>query len=86
MGVVDTIMVGPLGPAAIGAVSVGHIFIDFIAIAGIGLLLGLDTVVSQAYGAGDMVDCDHSLWQGLYMAAAFSPIGMLAVYGVEPSV
>ena len=26
MGVVDTIMVGSLGPTAIGAVSVGHVF------------------------------------------------------------
>ena len=84
MGVVDTIMVGPLGPAAIGAVSVGHIFVDLIAIVGIGLLLGLDMVVSQSYGAGDMRDCDHSLWQGLFLAAAFTPVGMLAVYAVEP--
>jgi MATE family multidrug resistance protein len=85
MGVVDTIMVGPLGPAAIGAVSIGHIFIDLIAVAGIGMLLGLDTLVSQAYGAGDMGDCDHSLWQGMYMACVMAPVGMLAVYGA-PSV
>ena len=85
MGVVDTIMVGPLGPAAIGAVSVGHIFVDFVTIVGIGLLLGLDTVVSQSYGADDMADCDHSLWQGLFLAVAFTPLGMLSVYGVEPA-
>jgi multidrug resistance protein, MATE family len=84
MGVVDTIMVGPLGPEAIGAVSVGHIFIDLIAIVGIGMLLGLDTLVSQSYGAGDIADCDHSLWQGLYLAFLFSPIGMLAVYAAAP--
>ena len=74
MGVVDTIMVGSLGPTAIGAVSVGHVFLDLIAIVGIGLLLGLDTLVSQSYGAGDLQDCEHSLWQGLYIAAVFSPI------------
>src|SRR5215203_11652 len=84
MGVVDTVMVGPLGPSAIGAVSVGHIFVDLIAVVGIGLLLGLDTVVSQSFGAGNMVDCDHYLWQGLYMAAVYSPIGMLAVYAAPP--
>ena len=85
MGVVDTIMVGPLGPTAIGAVSVGHIFVDLVAIVGIGLLLGLDTVVSQSYGAGNMADCDHSLWQGLFLAVAFTPLGMLSVYCVEPA-
>ena len=84
MGVVDTIMVGSLGATAIGAVSVGHIFIDLIAIIGIGLLLGLDTLVAQAYGAGNMRDCDHSLWQGLYIAAVCSPIGMAAVYATGP--
>jgi len=85
MGVVDTIMVGSLGPTAIGAVSVGHIFVDFVTIVGIGLLLGLDTVVSQSYGAGNMADCDHSLWQGLFLAVAFTPVGMLSVYSVEPA-
>lgn len=84
MGVVDTIMVGSLGPTAIGAVSVGHVFLDLIAIVGIGLLLGLDTLVSQSYGAGDLKDCEHSLWQGLYIAAAFSPIAMLSVFTAGP--
>jgi MATE family multidrug resistance protein len=84
MGVVDTIMVGSLGPTAIGAVSVGHIFIDLMAIVGIGLLLGLDTLVSQSFGAGNMRDCDHSLWQGLYLALVFTPIGMASVYAAEP--
>ena len=84
MGVVDTMMVGSLGPTAIGAVSVGHIFLDLIAIVGIGLLLGLDTLVSQSYGAGDLPDCEHSLWQGLYIAAAFAPIAMLSVFTAKP--
>jgi MATE family multidrug resistance protein len=84
MGVVDTIMVGSLGPTAIGAVSVGHVFLDLIAIVGIGLLLGLDTLVSQSYGAGDLKDCEHSLWQGLYIAAVFSPIAMLSVFTAGP--
>ena len=40
MGVVDTIMVGPLGAVAIGAVSIGGILFDTLAICGIGVLLG----------------------------------------------
>ena len=51
MGVVDTIMVGPLGPAAIAAAGVGTSLHMAFAIFGMGLLLGLDTLVSQAYGA-----------------------------------
>jgi MATE family multidrug resistance protein len=84
MGVVDTVMVGSLGPSAIGAVSVGHVFLDLIAIVGIGLLLGLDTLVSQSYGAGDFLDCEHSLWQGLYIAAVFAPVAMLSVFTAKP--
>ncbi|HEX7280999.1 MAG TPA: MATE family efflux transporter, partial [Vicinamibacterales bacterium] len=51
MGVVDTIMVGPLGPQAISAAGVGNSMHIAFAIFGMGVLLGLDTLVSQAYGA-----------------------------------
>src|SRR5215210_3171613 len=78
MGVVDTIMVGPLGPTAIGAVSIGGIVFDALAVFGIGLMLGLDTLVSQAWGARRPHDCDHSLWQGVYLGLAAGPV-LLAV-------
>ena len=68
MTVVDTIMVGPLGPAAIGAIGVGNSAFYTFAIFGMGLLLGLDTLVSQAFGAGNRDDCHHSLSQGIYLA------------------
>lgn len=74
MGVVDTMMVGGLGPIAIGAVSIGGVLFDTLAICGIGLLLGLDTLISQAWGAGKVADCDISLWQGLYLSAGMSPL------------
>lgn len=41
MGVVDTLMVGPLGPQAIAAVSIGNAAYDPLAVAAMGLLLGL---------------------------------------------
>lgn len=68
MTVVDTIMIGPLGPAAIGAIGVGNSAFYSFAIFGMGLLLGLDTLISQAFGAGDRDDCHHSLSQGIYLA------------------
>jgi multidrug resistance protein, MATE family len=54
MGIVDTIMVAPLGPEAIAATGVGNSLHLGFAIFGMGLLLGLDTLVSQAYGAGNL--------------------------------
>ena len=47
MGVVDTIMVGRLGPAAIGAVALGNAFYYTPSIFGAGLLLGLDLVKDE---------------------------------------
>ena len=78
-GVVDTIMVGRLGPAAIGAVAVGNAVFYTPSLFGIGLLLGLDTVVAQAYGRKDYDDCHRWLAQGIYLALAVSPILMVLV-------
>jgi MATE family multidrug resistance protein len=72
MSIVDTIMVGPLGPAAIGATGVGGSAFYAFAIFGLGLLLGLDTLVSQSYGAGNRADCHHSLSQAIYLALALT--------------
>jgi multidrug resistance protein, MATE family len=68
MSVVDTIMVGRIGPAAIGATGIGSSAFYTLAIFAMGLLLGLDTLVSQSWGAGDRDDCHHSLAQGVYLA------------------
>ena len=79
MGIVDTLMVGPLGPEAIGGVGLAGILFFAMAACGMGLLLGLDTVVSQAYGAGDHDACRRWLWQGLWLGlfAALPLAGLL---------
>jgi MATE family multidrug resistance protein len=73
MGFVDTAIVGRLGPEAIGAVGIGTALFGTLAIFGMGLLLGLDTLVSQAYGACDLVSCHRSLIDGLYLSAIAAP-------------
>ena len=83
MTVIDTIMVGPLGPAAIGAIGVGNSAFYSFAIFGMGLLLGLDTLVSQAFGAGDRGDCHHSLSQGVYLAL-FITVPLMALFAFMP--
>lgn len=72
MGTVDLIMIGKLGPAAMGAIGVGSSTFYAFAIFGVGVLLGLDTLVSQSWGAGDRADCHHSLAQGVYLALFIS--------------
>ena len=97
MGIVDTVMVGrlPDSAVAIGAVSLGGILFSTCSIFGGCLLLGLDTVVSQAYGAGRIADCHRGLWNALYLCLALTPLLMmvslamaagLARFGVNPRV
>lgn len=84
MTTVDTIMIGPLGPVAIGAIGIGSSAFYTFAIFGMGLLLGLDTLVSQSFGAGDRADCYRSLMQGVYMALFLTPPLMLLFAFLPP--
>ncbi len=82
MGIEDTMFVGCVSAEAIGAISIGTTIFYTIAILGGGLLLGLDTLVSQATGAGDIEDRRRSLINGLWLVAALVPTVMLLVQGV----
>jgi MATE family multidrug resistance protein len=95
MGLVDIAMVGRLGPVAIGAIGIGNVIFIAVGIVAVGLLLGLDTLVSQAYGAGRIDRCRRALVQGLYLAVVMSPLlmavvrfaaGRLGALGVDPAV
>jgi MATE family multidrug resistance protein len=95
MGIVDTMMVGRVSAAAIGAVGLGTTVFYFVAITLGGVLLGLDTLVSQAFGAGDSEDCRRSLIGGIWLALLLivpvmliieAAIALLPLFGVDPSV
>jgi MATE family multidrug resistance protein len=83
MSTVDTIMIGPLGPAAIGAVGIGSSAFYAFAVSGMGMLFGLDTLVSHSYGAGDMRDCHRSLMQGIYLAL-FLTVPLMLLFSLMP--
>ncbi len=95
MGVVDTLMVGRIGAEAIGTVALGSAFFYSCALFALGLLLGLDTMIAQAFGAGDIKACHRALRQGLYLAFFTTPFVMLFCWvvpvflpswGITPSV
>jgi len=61
-------IVGRLEAEAIGAVDIGSTFFFTAAVFGVGMLLGLDIVVAQAFGAGRLDDGHRVLVQGgLYL-------------------
>lgn len=77
MGVVDTVMVGRLGAEAIGTVALGSACFYSFALFALGLLLGLDTMIAQAFGAGDISACHRALRQGLWLTLITTPFVML---------
>jgi len=94
-GVVDTIMVGRLGPAAIGAVALGNAVCYTPSLFGVGLMLGLDTLVAQSYGRQDHDECHRWLAQGVYLACIAAPLIMALIalasfgflrFGITPEV
>ena len=96
MAFTDTVMVGrlPDSATAIGAVSLGSTLFYTIGVFGSGLMLGMDTLVAQAYGARRLEECHRIMWNSLYFACAISPLLMASVlsflplfpkFGLEPA-
>jgi len=81
-GIVDVMMVGRLGPTAIGSVALGNVLFYAPSLFGLGLMMGLDTVVSQAYGRGDYDACHRWLAQAVYIALVATPGLMLLAFGI----
>jgi len=79
MGVVDTLMVGRLGGAAIASVALGNFYFFNVAIFGVGLLYALDPVIAQAVGAGDQAAVARGLQRGLTLALLLAVPLMLAL-------
>src|SRR5215472_6407493 len=97
MGLVDTMMVGrlPYSAVAIGAVSLGSIFFYTIGIFGSSIMLGLDTLVSQSYGAGRLEECHRDFFNALWLGVLLAPVLMglifiilpfLNYFGIDPQV
>jgi MATE family multidrug resistance protein len=96
-GVIDTMMVGrlPYSAAAIGGTAIANMLFYSTVIFIEGLLMGMDPLVAQAFGAKRNEDCHRTLFGGLWLILPLAPIQMLLVwtalpwiraYGVDPAV
>jgi len=68
MGVVDTMVVGRVSAVALAAVALGNLATMTISSFGMGVLLALDPLVSQAVGAGDEGLIRRSVQRGMLIA------------------
>ncbi len=83
--VVDSAMVGRLGPTELAAVGYGGIWLWTALTLFMGTATGVQTFVSQADGAGDRAACGRWAWQGFYAVAPITVLGIALFVLVFPS-
>ncbi len=84
-GLVDTAMVGRVTETQLAAVTLGNLYFFGVAVFGMGLLLALDPLVSQAFGAGDHTEIRLAVQRGLVLSVVLTLVaaGLLAL--AEPA-
>jgi len=83
MGIVDTLMVGRLGAHAIGAVGLAGMLFFAVAVFAMGVLLGLDPLIAQAYGAGRVDECHRWLVDGVWLAVFVAVPTVTSIYAMR---
>jgi len=85
MGIVDTMMVGHMDSAALAlsAVALGQVLYSTVAFGIAGVLLGLDTYLSQSHGAGHYDEANRWLYHGLILAAGLATL-LYSIVAVAP--
>jgi len=68
MSLVDLAVVGRLGARELGAAGLGNAIFFTISILGMGLVFGIDPMISHALGGDDRVRARHVMWQGVWLA------------------
>jgi MATE family, multidrug efflux pump len=82
MGVVDLIMVGHLDRRALAAVAVGNVYVFGTVVWGMGLMMVLDPIVSQAIGANDRVGVARGVQRGIVLSAVLTvPLTLINLPG-----
>lgn len=72
MGVVDTIFVGHVSAADLAATALGNIYVFGVCVFGMGVVMALDPLVSQAVGAQDSTAVSRALQRGVVLSLALS--------------
>jgi MATE family multidrug resistance protein len=92
MSLVDLAVVGRLGARELGAAGLGNVIFFTISIVGMGLVFGIDPMISHALGAENAVRARHVLWQGVWLALGVTVVltipllaapALFPLFGVE---
>ena len=67
MGLVDVSVLGRLGAKELAAAGLGNAVFFSMSVVGMGMMFGIDPMISQAIGAGDRVRARRILWQGIWL-------------------
>lgn len=95
MGLVDTAVLGRLSPTAQAGAGLGNSLVFTCTFFGMGVMLALDPLVSQAIGAGEPARARTFYWQGVWLALLTSLVVMLPIvlmplvierFGVAPDI
>src|SRR5215472_13001176 len=86
MGIVDTLMVGRLGASAIAAVGLAGMLFFGVTVFSMGLLLGLDPLVAQAFGGRRLDQCHRWLVDGLWLSAIAGLPSIGVVFAMDLSI
>jgi multidrug resistance protein, MATE family len=84
MGLVDTLMVGRLGPADLAGIALGAMAFFFVTIVASAAMFAVAPLVAQASGAGRPADAAEAGRHGLVLGALIAPPVMLLLYVVGP--
>jgi MATE family multidrug resistance protein len=80
MGVVDALMLGRYSNAALAGAGLANNLLFGITAIGMGVVMGMDTVVPQALGAGRPDDARRALGAGMRLAVLVGLVATLAVF------
>lgn len=72
MGVVDIAVLGRYSARDLAASGLGNALFFSISVIGMGMVFGVDPLISQALGAGDEIRARRILWQGVWLALIVS--------------
>ena len=84
LGVVDTMMVGRMSVEVLAAAALGHVWTFGTLVFAMGVIYGMDPLVTQAHGSGDPVRQGRTLQRGLIIAGLVSiPIAVLGSINMD---